>query len=64
MADERTGRAPVVSAIDNLVKGAAGQTVQNMNLMLGLGETHGLLGCHSFRAFYDFLVLVLTTLVL
>jgi N-acetyl-gamma-glutamyl-phosphate reductase len=32
----------VVSAIDNLVKGAAGQAVQNMNLMLGLPETMGL----------------------
>ena len=39
----RTGRAVVVSAIDNLVKGAAGQAVQNMNLMLGLPETEGLL---------------------
>ena len=33
--DAATGRAVVVSAIDNLVKGAAGQAVQNMNLMLG-----------------------------
>jgi N-acetyl-gamma-glutamyl-phosphate reductase len=31
-----------MSAIDNLVKGAAGQAVQNMNLMLGLPETTGL----------------------
>ena len=38
-----TGRAVVVSAIDNLVKGAAGQAVQNMNLMLGFAETQGLL---------------------
>jgi N-acetyl-gamma-glutamyl-phosphate reductase len=38
-----TGRAVVVSAIDNLVKGAAGQAVQNMNLMLGFAETAGLL---------------------
>ena len=38
-----TGRAVVVSAIDNLVKGAAGQAVQNMNLMLGFAETEGLL---------------------
>jgi N-acetyl-gamma-glutamyl-phosphate reductase len=36
-------RAVVVSAIDNLVKGAAGQAVQNMNLMLGYPETEGLL---------------------
>ncbi len=41
--DAGTGRAVVVSAIDNLVKGAAGQAVQNMNLMLGLDETEGLL---------------------
>ncbi len=41
--DAKTGRAVVVSAIDNLVKGAAGQAVQNMNLMLGFGETEGLL---------------------
>jgi N-acetyl-gamma-glutamyl-phosphate reductase len=32
----------VLSVIDNLVKGAAGQAVQNMNLMLGLPETAGL----------------------
>ncbi len=41
--DEPTGRAVVVSAIDNLVKGAAGQAVQNMNLLLGYSETEGLL---------------------
>jgi len=41
--DARTGRAVVVSAIDNLVKGAAGQAIQNMNLMLGFPETEGLL---------------------
>lgn len=41
--DAATGRAVVVSAIDNLVKGAAGQAIQNMNLMLGLPETQGLL---------------------
>ena len=41
--DQPTGRAVVVSAIDNLVKGAAGQAVQNMNLMLGYPETEGLL---------------------
>jgi len=41
--DPATGRAVVVSAIDNLTKGAAGQAVQNMNLMLGLLETEGLL---------------------
>ncbi len=41
--DAATGRAVVVSAIDNLVKGAAGQAVQNMNLLLGYPETEGLL---------------------
>jgi N-acetyl-gamma-glutamyl-phosphate reductase len=40
--DARTGRAVVVSAIDNLVKGAAGQAIQNMNLLLGYPETEGL----------------------
>jgi N-acetyl-gamma-glutamyl-phosphate reductase len=41
--DPRTRRAVVVSVIDNLVKGAAGQAIQNMNLALGLQETEGLL---------------------
>jgi len=41
--DARTKRAVVVSAIDNLVKGAAGQAIQNMNLMLGYAETKSLL---------------------
>jgi len=40
--DARTGRIVVVSCIDNLVKGAAGQAVQNANLMLGLPEALGL----------------------
>lgn len=40
--DERMGRATVIVAIDNLVKGAAGQAVQNANIMLGLHETAGL----------------------
>jgi N-acetyl-gamma-glutamyl-phosphate reductase len=40
--DERVGRVVVMAVIDNLVKGAAGQAVQNMNLMLGLPETTGL----------------------
>lgn len=40
--DQRTGRLVIVSCIDNLVKGAAGQAIQNMNLMLGLPETMGL----------------------
>jgi N-acetyl-gamma-glutamyl-phosphate reductase len=40
--DHRTGRLIVISCIDNLVKGAAGQAIQNMNLMLGLPEITGL----------------------
>jgi N-acetyl-gamma-glutamyl-phosphate reductase len=40
--DARTERLIVISAIDNLVKGAAGQAIQNMNLMLGFPETAGL----------------------
>ena len=42
------GELVVTSAIDNLVKGAAGQAVQNMNLLLGLPETTGLTGLGSF----------------
>ena len=40
--DRREGRSIVVSALDNLVKGAAGQAVQNANIMLGLDEAAGL----------------------
>ncbi|MFQ5827468.1 MAG: N-acetyl-gamma-glutamyl-phosphate reductase [Dehalococcoidia bacterium] len=40
--DLRTGRLVVISCLDNLVKGAAGQAIQNMNLMLGFPETAGL----------------------
>ncbi len=42
LVDSRTGRIIIVSAIDNLVKGASGQAVQNMNLVCGLPETMGL----------------------
>jgi N-acetyl-gamma-glutamyl-phosphate reductase len=42
VADHRAGRAVIVAAIDNLGKGAAGQAIQNANLMLGLPETAGL----------------------
>lgn len=46
--DARTGTAICIAALDNLVKGAAGQAIQNANLMLGLPETMGLptLGVH------------------
>ncbi len=40
--DERTGMVIVISVIDNLIKGAAGMAVQNMNIMFGLEETRGL----------------------
>ena len=40
--DVRTGRLIVISCLDNLVKGAAGQAIQNMNLMFGLPETTAL----------------------
>ena len=40
--DPRTGRIIMMGAVDNLVKGAAGQAVQNMNLMFGLKESEGL----------------------
>ncbi|MCK4436878.1 N-acetyl-gamma-glutamyl-phosphate reductase [bacterium] len=40
--DERTGRVIVISTIDNLVKGASGQAVQNMNIMCGFNEKEGL----------------------
>ena len=40
--DKRNRRAIITSAIDNLIKGASGQAIQNMNLMLGISETTGL----------------------
>ena len=40
--DPRTGRVVVMAALDNLVKGAAGQAVQNMNILFGLPEDAGL----------------------
>jgi len=46
--DERTGWVIVMSAIDNLVKGASGNAVQNMNLMVGLHESAGLVGLPLF----------------
>jgi N-acetyl-gamma-glutamyl-phosphate reductase len=46
--DPRTRRVVAVAAIDNLVKGAAGQALQNMNLMLGLDEGTGLRGAPVF----------------
>ena len=41
--DPRTNRVIIMGAMDNMVKGAAGQAIQNMNLMFGLEETEGLL---------------------
>lgn len=46
--DNRTGRVTVLSVIDNLVKGAAGQAIQNLNIMFGLDETMGLLAVPSY----------------
>ena len=46
--DERTGRIIMMGAIDNLVKGAAGQAVQNMNLLFGFEETEGLMKVPMF----------------
>ncbi|HEY0075438.1 MAG TPA: hypothetical protein VGB77_15170, partial [Abditibacteriaceae bacterium] len=40
--DTRTGRAILISAEDNLIKGAAGQALQNMNIMCGFDEREGL----------------------
>ncbi|KAB7705277.1 N-acetyl-gamma-glutamyl-phosphate reductase [Bacillus aerolatus] len=42
--DERTNRVTIVAVIDNLMKGAAGQAIQNANLMFGFEETAGLRG--------------------
>ena len=39
---DETGRVVMLSAIDNLVKGASGQAIQNMNILLGLDESTGL----------------------
>jgi N-acetyl-gamma-glutamyl-phosphate reductase len=41
-ADRIAGRAIIISALDNLTKGASGQAVQNMNVMFGFPETLGL----------------------
>ena len=47
--DERTGRVLAIAALDNLVKGAAGQMIQCANLMLGLDETAGLANAGVWR---------------
>jgi N-acetyl-gamma-glutamyl-phosphate reductase len=46
--DRLTGRAVVISVIDNLVKGASGQGLQNLNLMLGFPETTALMQLAMF----------------
>ena len=46
--DARTGRLIVISALDNLLKGASGQALQNLNIMFGLPETMGLQGAAVF----------------
>jgi N-acetyl-gamma-glutamyl-phosphate reductase len=42
--DQRTGKVIIISCLDNLIKGAAGQAIQNMNIMFGFKETAGLEG--------------------
>lgn len=46
--DRRTGWLVIMSGIDNLVKGASGEAVQNMNIMMGIDETTGLTGLPTF----------------
>ena len=46
--NEKTNVLTVISVIDNLIKGAAGQAVQNLNLMQGWDETEGLLMTPSY----------------
>jgi len=46
--DKRTKRIIVLSAIDNLIKGAAGQAIQNMNIIFGISEVTGLTGISRF----------------
>ena len=46
--EPRTHRLIMMGALDNLVKGAAGQAVQNMNLLFGLPETEGLMAAPMF----------------
>ena len=48
VADRREGRAIIVSVLDNLVKGASGQAIQNANIMFGLDETTGLMQAPLF----------------
>ncbi|MEM6933566.1 MAG: N-acetyl-gamma-glutamyl-phosphate reductase [Pseudomonadota bacterium] len=48
VADRSEGRVMVFSSLDNLVKGASGQAIQNANLMLGLDETAGLMAAPLF----------------
>ena len=62
--DRIEGRAIIISALDNLVKGASGQAIQNMNLMHGLARDHGagaggavslirLIQCSAFAGDHD-----------
>ena len=46
--DERTGRVIMMGALDNVVKGAAGQAIQNMNIMFGLPESEGIAAAPMF----------------
>ena len=46
--NERTNKITIIGAIDNLIKGAAGQAIQNMNLMFGLDDNEGLKNYGAF----------------
>ena len=46
--DENTNKVIIISVIDNLIKGASGQAIQNLNLMLGFDETDGLINFSMF----------------
>ena len=46
--DEITNKIIIISVIDNLIKGATGQAIQNLNLMLGFNETDGLINFAMF----------------
>ena len=48
VVDPRTNRVVMMGALDNLIKGAAGQAVQNMNLLFGFEETEGLMQVPMF----------------
>ena len=46
--DESTNKIIIISVIDNLIKGASGQAIQNLNLMMGFDESEGLINFPMF----------------